>query len=226
MLPASLLYLSVDRNIEDHHARVAAVAACIAGTAQHPLQVGAWPPALRALHLHSASSSLQPHALPPSLLYLALDFFTQPLLPDVPPSSLVELHLDDSFNRPLPTSALPSSLRTLSVGGEFSHPLQAELLPEGLLFLCFRSSQLKYPECLLPPLLPGVLRSTLLGVDFSDRYRQPLPAGITPPSVRRVWLWRQYRDQRVDVVLPAHVERVWYPSDDESDDESEPKTAD
>ena len=108
---------------------------------------------------------------------------------------------------------LPSSLRSLVVGGNFWCPLQARSLPEVLLFLCFRSSQLKYPECLLPPLLPGVLRSTLLGVDFSDRYRQPLPAGIIPPSVRWVRLSSRYRDVPIEVVLPAHAEVRWYSVD-------------
>ena len=71
-----------------------------------------------------------------------------------------------------------------------------------------------------------MLPSTLLGVGFTDRYRQPLPAGIIPPSARWIRLWYRFRVKRVEVLLPALAECVWCPSDGEGDNESDTKRGD
>ena len=104
-----------------------------------------------------------------------------PLFADLLPPSLVELRL--RCNQPLTSRVLPSSSRRLSAEGGFSQPVQVGSLPEGLLFLGFHLDGWDDPP--LPPLQPGVLPSTLLGIDF-DNYRQPLPAGVVPSSVRCV----------------------------------------
>ena len=89
-------------------------------------------------------------------------------------------------------------------------------LPEGLLFLRFGPEQTEYDEkTWLPPLLPGVLPSTLLAVDFTDRSREPLPAGVIPRSVRWVRLWSRYWYRHgdlsdVEVPLPPCAQLEWY----------------
>ena len=110
---------------------------------------------------------------------------------------------------------LPSSLRRLHLGCHFCQLLQVGSLPEGLLCLRFGVST-EWVEP-LPPLQPGVLPSTLLAIDFADRYIQPLPAGVIPQSVRWVRLPSELRDldddEQIEVVLPPHAELSWFTDD-------------
>ena len=81
-------------------------------------------------------------------------------------------------------------------------------LPEGLIFLWFEPQV--HAALRLRPLVPGVLPSTLLGVDFTTRYDHPLPAGVIPSSVRWIRLPNRYRDENIEAVLPAHAEVSWF----------------
>ena len=210
VLRASLRYMSVAGPLQHHHQLLqgslpASLERLKLTHWPHPLEAGVWPAGLKALHVGGFSHSLQPHVLPSSLLYLCFTSFHQPLLPDVLPSALVELHLGDRYDYPLLPGALPRSVRRFTLGSGFSQQLQARSLPEELLFLRF----IPGPNN-LPPLQPGVLPSTLLGVDLTDRHTHPLPAGVIPSSVRWVRLYSRYRHEHVEAVLPAQAECVWY----------------
>ena len=210
-LPASLLQLSVEGPMYDHHQSLlpslpASLQRLRLNFWPHALQAEGWPAGLKALHLSQLHRPLQPHVLPSTLLYLSLNYVQHPLLPDVFPSSLVELHLGkDCYNHPLTPGVLPSSLRRLTLGGAFCQLLQVGSLPEGLLFLRFNPG-----PSILPALQPGVLPSTLLAVDFTNRYKNPLSAGVIPSSVRWVRLPRWYRDGCIEAVLPARAECAWF----------------
>ena len=213
MLTASLLYLCVcvEGSMNSHHqlllpALPASLERLRLNSWLHELQAGVWPAGLRALHLGDHYRPLQPHVLPSSLLHLSLANYALPLALDVLPSSLAELHIGSHDHR-LPPGELPASLRNFSVGWRFVQPLQMRSLPERLLFLGFGCEMYNTPK--LPRLQPGVLPSTLLGIDLADRYDYPLSAGIIPSSVRWVRLWSGYRDEHIEAALPAHAECVW-----------------
>ena len=221
VLPASLLQLSVTSSMHYHHPLLhellpASLERLRLWNWPLPLEVGMWPSGLRALELGECDHPLQPHVLPPTLLYLSFHFFNQNLRPHAFPSSLVELHLGHTYTLPLLPDVLPSSLRRLSVGGAFVGPLRMRSLPEGLLFLSFHplmhpeSRSLWNPPSKLSRLRPGVLPSTLLGIDFTDRYEHPIPAGVIPSSARWVRLWSGYRDEHIEAVLPARAEVSWW----------------
>ena len=150
-----------------------------------PLEVGLLPSQLKLLHL-GVCPPLQPRILPSSLLFLSLDGNNNPLLPDALPSSRVELRLCGDYCRPLLPGVLPSSLRRRTLGSKFRENLQAGSLPERLLFIRYLPRPSFVQSQNLPGLQPGVLPSTLLGINFTDRYKADIPAGIIPPSVR--WL--------------------------------------
>ena len=216
VLPASLVYLSVQGSMGDHLAKLlASLPASLERLSlsrwPHHLQVRTLPRGLKALHvvLHS------------SLLYLSIASLDQLILPNVLPSSLVELHLRgnlDDENCPLPPGMVPSCLRRLTLGCSFSQPPRVGSLPEGLLFL--RLQQRLEDAWLLLPLRPRV-PSTLRSVDSTYRDLHPLPAGIIPSSVQWVCLWRRYRVEHIEAVLPTHAEVRWYSTPGESDGESE-----
>ena len=98
---------------------------------------------------------------------------------------------------------VPSSLRRLTLGKWFRQPLQVGSLPEGLLFLCFQPHK---PPSLLLPLQPGVLQSTLLSLDLSNRHLHLLPAGIIPSGVRWLCLSERYPAENIEAALPPHAE--------------------
>ena len=123
------------------------------------------------------------------------------------PCSLVELYLRDRYKH-LPSGVLPSSLLWLTPGGAFCQPLQVGTLAEGLLFL--RDRREDYNGSRVPRSQPSVLPSTLLGVDFTDRYNHPMPAGAIPSSVCWVRLPHWYQYGRIDAVLLAHAMGRWY----------------
>ena len=185
VLPASLVYLSVNGAMHQHHELLlqslpASLQRLRLSLWLHPLQAEGWPPRLTVLHLGGFSHPLQPHVLPSSLLHLSFEYSSPPLLPDVLPSCLVELHLSDTYRHTLLPGVLPSCLRRLTVRGAFRHPLQVGSLPDGLLFLRFDSLP-SASLCPLPRLHPGVLPSTLLGIDFQDRYARPLCLQASSP---------------------------------------------
>ena len=74
-----------------------------------------------------------------------------------------------------------------------------------------------------------MLPSTLLGVDFTNRFQQPESLGVIPLSVRWVRLPDRYSDEPISMMLllPAHAKVEWYSDEDDSggmwhdDDESE-----
>ena len=175
-----------------------------------PLEVGVLPRTLKALHLGGDGGSLQPAVLPPSLLFLSFEWHQHPLLPNVLPSSLVHLRLGAAYNHPLPPGVLPSSLRVLSLGDAFCQPLQVGSLPEGLLFFRLEPQGLARTSSLFAPLHPGVLPSTLLGIDLADRCERPIPAGVFPSGVRWIRLSTRYRDQHIEAALPPHAECTGY----------------
>ena len=189
----------------------------LSGAGSQQLRVGVLPPSLRVLHLAGFNEPLRPGVLPASLQFLCFESFDQPLLPSGLPSSLVELRLGDRYNQALPPGVLPSSLRRLSVGSGFSYRQQLlpGSLPAGLQFLRFLPND--STKKLLRRLEPGVLPSTLLGIDFSNRCIQPLPAGIIPPAVRWIRLSSRYRDPLdVQAVLPPLAECTFYENGDVS----------
>ena len=212
VLPASLLYLSLP--YYRHRLLPGSLPASLErlrlGHWSPPVGVGVLPAGLKALHLGNVNDSLQPHVLPPSLLYLSFGAsFNQLCLPNVLPCSLVELHFGHCYNQPTPAGVLPSSLRRLTLGSDFSQQLEVGALPEGLLFLRAEPDS-RYPPSLLAPFQPGVLPSTLLGLDLSNRCVAPLPSDVIPLSVRWVRLSSKYRDERIEAVLPPLAECRWF----------------
>jgi hypothetical protein len=222
LLPASLLYLSLSwgkaesRQLLVKGSLPASLEWLSLWNWSQTLEEGLLPPRLKGLHLGAFTEQLHPHILPSSLRYLSLGSFNQRLLVDVLPSSLVELRLGSWYDQSLPPGALPPSLRRLTLGKRFRQRLQVGSLPEGLMFLRFEpDGRLRWTP--LPPILLGVLPSTLLGIDFSNRYHHPLAAGIVPSAVRWIRLSSSYCHGRVEAVLPAHAECRWYSEDDETE---------
>ena len=207
VLPASLLHLTLGYNYKQPLGQ-GSLPASLERLVLHswlPLSAVVLPSSLRALHLSHLSEQLQPHVLPSSLLCLSLRDCTHPIVADALPSSLIDLSLGVyDYEYSLSPGVLPSSLRDLSVTA-FDQPLLPGALPEGLQFL-----RLRYHDERVPPLPPGALPSTLLGLDLGDSCRHPLPAGVVPHSVQWVRLGPWYRDEGIECVLPAHTERRWY----------------
>ena len=220
VLPDSLLHLTVGE-----HRRQLLVPGSLPASLERlcvdvssPLIVDLSSTRLKALDVRGSDVELPPHSLPATLLRLSLNRFNAPLLLHALPSALVELRLGDLYNHPLPPGVLPPSLRALKLGPHFARPLQLGSLPEGLLFLRFVPwSWGSYAEKSYgPTLLPGVLPSTLLGLDLSNRYAKPLPLGVIPSGVRWVRLdgsrYRGEQELGKRVILPPQAELVWYDS--------------
>ena len=98
----------------------------------------------------------------------------------------------------------------LTVTHCFHQPLQVGSLPEGLLFLCFDTQRDREVSDYLPALEPGVLLSTLLGIDFGRYVQFSLPAGVVPSGVHWLRLSSRYRDRHIEAVLPESAEVRWY----------------
>ena len=185
------------------------------------------PQQLRALHLRDCDESLhplRPHVLPSSLLYTVTQRLQPSPSPRRPPLAAgrappvqrlrsspapwcAALFPPQANSRSFiqPAATLESSESSIDSSPS---PLQVGSLPERLLFLFFLERDPNFP--LLLPLQPGVLPSTLIGIDFTDRCETPLPAGVIPLSVRWVRLWERYRNQHIAVVLPPDAECQWF----------------
>ena len=141
---------------------------------------------------------------------------------DVLPPSLVELDLGDCYDHPMLTrcAALIPAHAEAWAGGSVSRCRWGRCR-RGCSSFGFRPSP---DDSNFPLLQPGVLPSTLLAIDFSDRYGESIPAGVIPSSVRWMRLPAWCADGDIEVVLPARVVVVWYcgdaSSDVGSDDES------
>ena len=219
ILPASLRCLSMVAGHYHHRLVQGSLPASLERLSlwhwSQPLEVEVLPPRLKTLHLHGFNHPLERHVLPLSLLFLSLDSFSKDIRPGHLPPSLVELrlgwrpspveHRPGRFHRPLHAGALPASLRRLTMSNGLHQRLQLRSLPEGLLFFRFNC---QWPAS-QPPLQPGVLPSTLLGIDFANFYHHPLPAGVVPSAVQWIRLSSRYRDERIEAVLSPYTEVRW-----------------
>ena len=212
-LPSSLLYLSLDSSwnqplepgVLPDTLQYLYISAC----QTHPLQAGVLPASLLSLTLSTdCDQPLLPGVLPQSLLHLSIETrLDQTLEPGVLPSSLTSLRFGNQFDNPLLEGMLPASLRRLWLSPDFNQRLLPGQLNDGLLYLFFVPGSGTYEQ----QLEPGVLPSSLVALDLSDRYRRELREGVVPASVRWIGLHRCY-ETKVKAVLPAGVERFWWPS--------------
>jgi hypothetical protein len=123
--------------------------------------------------------------------------FNCPLPPGSIPDGVQRLKMGPRFDQPLQVGSIPSSVWWLEVGEAFNQPLGDALAHTSITHLLFGYG-------FQQSLQPGQLPSTLTHLHL-ERYNQPLPAGVLPPSLQQLDMGRDFNHPLPPGCIPSSV---------------------